>query len=666
MRLLMLIGCALLATSRAMAESHSFELPTPDGETVSVAPAANIKLTVVCFLGVECPLAKLYAGRLSEMADTFSGQGVRFVGIDSNRQDTADDLQQFVQQNAVSFPLLHDAENTVADRFGATRTPEVFVLDQQFEVRYQGRVDDQYSPGVARQAASREDLKQALRELLQGQAVSVPVTEATGCLIGKVRRPPLTKVATTEAQVGYLTYSQHVSRVLQTHCLECHRPGEIGPFSMESYDDVVGWADSMLEVIDNGRMPPWHADPTVGHFANARHMPAADRDVLHAWVAAGMPRGDESELPPLATYADGWQLGRTPDAVLPMRDRPFRVPAEGTVEYHYFVVNPGWTEDRWVTAAQIIPGNRAVVHHAIAFIRPPDGSRFRGVGWLAAYVPGQRLAALPAGHARKVPAGSRLVFQMHYTPNGAPQEDLTRIGITFGAAEDVTHEVLTLLGIDQEFEIPPQAPNHEVRGQVGWYPKHGKLLSVTPHMHYRGKAFRLTVERAGAESALLHVPKYDFNWQHSYVLADPLPLEDVDGLKFFVTFDNSRENPFNPDPSQWVNWGDQTWEEMAVTFLEVAEPLAAAGDASVRAAPASSTPAPADAVDSAQSLDRERRIQEFVDDFFQSLDANGDGLVLQTEVPLVVRAYFWQFDHDGDKRASRDELRRVAEERIRD
>lgn len=666
-----LIGWASTVASSA-AERYHFALTTADGELVSVAPDPNVAVTVVCFLGTECPLVQLYSKRLSEMADEYaagtehSAGRVRLIGVNSNRQDSADDLREFLKRQPLSFPVVRDEANMVADRYGATRTPEVFVLDRTLALRYQGRIDDQYSPGVTRAAASRKDLRTAIEELLAGHPVSVPVTTAVGCLIGKIRHTPSDtggqpETATPAANV--VTYSNQVSRVLQKHCVECHRKGEIGPFSMESYNDVLGWADAMLEVIDNGRMPPWHADPQHGTFSNARILPEDDRRILRDWVAAGMAEGDESQLPPPIEYGDGWQLPRTPDLVLPMHDRPYRVPAEGTVEYQYFVVDPGFTEDKWVTAAQIIPGSRAVVHHAIAFIRPPDGSPFRGVGWLTAYVPGQRLNAMPPGHARKVPAGSRLVFQMHYTTNGSAQEDLTRIGIVFGQPEDVTHELLTVIGLDQEFEIPPNAAKHIVTGKVGWFPKNGRLLAIAPHMHFRGRQFQMTAERDGQSTTLLHVPRYDFNWQHAYELAEPLPLTDVDALKFAATFDNSKDNPFNPDPSQWVNWGDQTWEEMAVAFVEVSEPRTNSNSADVddtvtdSAAESHTSGPPSPPI----SADRERRVQNFVDEFFRSLDVNQDGVVLRAEVPVSVRGDFRRFDHDNDNRASREEVRHVAE-----
>jgi peroxiredoxin len=629
-----------------------FQLKTLDGEVISVK-AADSGLTVVCFLGTECPLVQLYSTRLSQMADEFRDRGVQFVGINSNFHDTTDDIRQFLKRQSLSFPLVRDEDNIIADRFGATRTPEVFVLDHKLSVTYQGRIDDQYEPGVARNTAIRHDLRVAIEEMLAGNSVTVAKVDAVGCMIGKIRR----KLPEPDATplVSSITYCKDISRLMQKHCLECHRQGEIAPFSLESYDDVVGWADTSLEVIDNGRMPPWHADPNHGSFTNARSMSDEDKQILRDWVAAGAPKGNDSDLPQPIEYTQGWQMDGEPDLVVSMRNRPFKVAAEGTIEYQYFVVDPKITEDQWVTAAQIIPGNRAVVHHAIVFIRPPDESEFRGIGWLTAYVPGQRLVVMPPGYARKIPAGSRLVFQMHYTANGTPQEDTTKVGIVFGQREEMTHEVITLIGIDQEFEIPPHAADHEVSGKVRWLPKGGRLLGIAPHMHVRGKSFELFADHEGRTETLLHVPNYDFNWQHSYVLSEALDLDSIDALRFKATFDNSAANPFNPDPNEWVSWGDQTWEEMAVAFLEVAEPLETERTTEIGVASQTTDTSP----------EREAKIEKFVDDFFKELDTNGDGVVGRNEAPIAVRNSFSRFDEDRNNLATREELRRVAERRIR-
>ena len=644
---------------------HSFSLKTLEGELVSVgfSPDSNAyskpsefknpKVTVVCFLGTECPLVMLYSLRLSQMANEFRDRQVRFVGINSNRQDTEEDIRHYLEQHQLTFPLLRDPANKVADAYGATRTPEVFLLDSKLQLVYQGRIDDQYEPGINRTAATRDDLRIAIEETLANKSVSVASTNAVGCMIGKIRSSAVSADAVaTEDRVTY--FSQAV-RVLEKHCIECHRAGEIGPFALDNYDDAVGWAETCLEVINNGRMPPWGADPAVGHFANARDMPESDKQVLRNWVAQGMPMGDATAMPERPSYVDGWQLGRKPDLILQMRNRPYEVAAEGTIEYQYFVIDPGFDEDRWISGAQIIPGNHSVVHHAIVFVRPPDGSEFRGIGLLTGYVPGQRLVPMPRGYARKIPAGSKLVFQMHYTANGTPQQDNSQIGLVFADPQHVTHQVVSLIGIDQEFEIPPHVENHEVRGRVRRIPKGGRLLALAPHMHVRGKSFSMTAERDGRQEPLLNVPNYDFNWQHNYVLAQPLELDEYDNIHFTATFDNSKNNPFNPDPTQWVNWGDQTWEEMAVVFLEVAEPI-------------ERTPGSAESVvtiDTAMSPDREARIKEFVDDFFRQLDQNGDGVVLRDEAPLALKNRLLRFDEDGDNRVTREDVMRIAEQRIK-
>lgn len=665
--LLNIAGAAGIHADEADAPAGlGFQLSTLDGSPVVVGVAPDIRATVVCFLGAECPLVKLYSARLAMFSKEFNGQGVRFVAVNSNRQDTLDDIKSYLIQHPLPFPLVRDEGNVIADQYGATRTPEVFLLDSQMQIVYRGRIDDQYEPGINRPVASRHDLRNAIEQVIAGKPVEVAVTQPVGCMIGKVRR----NVATAEANTEQITYCNQVIRVLQKHCIECHRAGEIGPFALDSYEEAVGWADTSLEVINNGRMPPWHASSEHGTFANARDMSNDDKEVLRQWVADGMPKGDESQMPEPPGFANLWADGQKPDLEIAMRDHAYRIPAEGTVEYQYFVIDPGFTEEKWVKAAQVIPGNRSVVHHAIVFIRPPDDQPFRGVGWLTAYVPGQRMIPMPPGHARRVPAGSRFVFQMHYTTNGAEQEDLSKVGIIFADPKEVTDEVITLIGIDQEFEIPPHAENHEVRGKVRWMPENGKLLAVAPHMHVRGKSFELEAEKADGSETLLKVPRYDFNWQHSYVLSSPLPLADIKNLNFVASFDNSEKNPFNPDPTQWVNWGDQTWEEMAVVFLEVSDPLTPKADgagenlqarANRRGKNNSDVSDPGEVETPDQRTARiDASVKDFVNEFFDRLDKNNDGVLMRSEAPIALRTRFWQYDHNNDQAADRTELEAVA------
>jgi peroxiredoxin len=625
----------------------AFQLADATGKSIDVAPSKQ--LTVVCFLGTECPMARQYGPRLDKLAKEFTAKNVRFIGVNSNSQDSQKDVAAFCQEFGITFPILKDPGNKVADQFGARFMAEVFVLDPSLTVRYHGRIDDQYQPGVSRPQPTRPDLRIALEELLAGKEVSVAKTELSGCSIGRVRLP---------AANPEITFCKQVSRILNRHCVECHRPGEIGPFSLTDYNEITGWGDTILETIDTGRMPPWNANPDVGHFRNTRTMPDADKQTLRDWVKSGMPYGESADLPPAQEYASGWQLGRPPEQVLKMRDRPFRVPASGTVEYQYFVVDPHFEEDRWVSAAQVIPGSRPTVHHVIVFVRPPDGSDVRGVGYLTGYVPGQRSFSLPPGYARRVPAGSKFVFQMHYTPNGTPQDDLTQLGIAFTPESEVTHEVFTLLGIDQEFEIPPNAPDHAVQGHVGWFPKQAELLAIVPHMHVRGKAFQAALRKGNSCVPLLDVPRYDFNWQHVYELSAPIKLADVDKLEFTVHFDNSKQNPANPDPSQSVTWGDQTWEEMAVAFFEVSEPRNAISE------PEPQRNKQKLIVRTGPEIELKESASAFVADFFKRFDKNGDGIVESNETPLGFRRFgFRQYDTNADGKLSREEVESAAENR---
>ncbi len=636
----MLTLLALCSLTIDQTESHyTLEATSVQGESITVSTNHGTRATVVCFLGTECPMARLYGPRLTRLAAELKSKGVQFVGVMSNRQDSIDDIKSYAVVLKMGFPLVHDNRNLIADQYDARRTPEVFVLDEKLKLVYRGAIDDQYAPGIARAKPTRRHLKIAIEELLAARPISIASTDATGCLIGRVSKP--------KPNPRGITYAKQVSRVLAKHCVECHRSGEIGPFALEDYDEIVGWGEMMVEVIDNGRMPPWHADPRFGHYANARVMPVEDKQIIRDWVRAGSPRGEDADLPDPTTYTDGWQLPRQPDRVVKM-PRPFGVPADGVVEYQYFVVDPGFTQDKWVTGAQIIPGNRAVVHHAIAFVRPPDGERFRGLGWLAAYVPGQRVIPMPSGHGRRVPAGSKLVFQMHYTPNGTEANDQTQIGLLFGKESDISDEVYTLVGINQDFVIPPNAANHKVDAEVPWLPENGQLLAITPHMHFRGKSFQLY---AGTQSKpLLHVPAYDFNWQHTYELAKPMPLNETRKLRFEVTFDNSTQNPFNPNPAEWVTWGDQTWEEMVVAFFEVSEPR--------KATRPGSQPGPTRAA----QKERQRRIDRYIARVLKNLDTNGDGIIHRAETPIVMRHFnFRLVDENDDQKVTRKELRRVAE-----
>jgi peroxiredoxin len=520
------------------------------------------KLVVVAFLGVDCPLVKLYTRRLNEIANEYGPRGVAIIGINSNQHDQLRDIAKFARAHEVAFPLLKDSDNRVADQFGALRTPEVYLLDAERRVRYHGRIDDQYSVGQQRARPGRRNLIIALEELLAGKAVSQPETTAQGCFIDRLDRT---------AGSGRITYTRDIAPILHKHCAGCHRPGEIAPFSLTNYQETIGWAATIQEVVEQGRMPPWSANPKHGRFLNDPRLNDEQKKKISTWVENGCPEGDPAEMPALPVQSEGWHIPK-PDVVLSM-PKPFTVPAEGVIDYQEIVVDPGFTEDRWVTAVEIRPGNRAVVHHCTVFLMPPGVDQARAEGklgshCLAATAPGTPPLVLPDGMAKCIPAGSKLLFVVHYTPIGTVQTDQTSIGLVCTDAKKVRQEVATHLLYDEELRIPPRASAHRV--EKTWEaPANVLLLAMFPHMHLRGKSFRYEAELPdGSTEVLLDVPQYDFNWQHRYVLAEPRRLPRGTIVRCVAIYDNSADNPANPDPDQEVHAGRQTTDEMFNGYFE--------------------------------------------------------------------------------------------------
>jgi peroxiredoxin/mono/diheme cytochrome c family protein len=537
------------------------------GKQIQLADFQDKKIVVVVFLGVECPLAKLYAPRLEELAGKYRESGVQIIGVDSNQQDAVTEIGFFVQQHGIQFPILKDVGNSLADRFSAERTPEVFVLDQDRVIRYVGRIDDQYgfktNGGYAQNKAKSHELVSAIDELLANKQVTVAEARADGCKIGRVRDPdPNAKV----------TYTKEIAAILQERCVACHRPGEIGPFALENYDEVRGWAEMIDEVVQDQRMPPWHADPHTGDWSNDARLSDQEKKTIHEWVQAGAPMGDPKDLPAAKKYVEGWQIGE-PHQIVYMSDQEFDVAADGTIDYQYFTVDPGFKEDKWIKGVECRPGNRAVVHHIIVFVQPPgvQPQMFEGgpanLSLLQGEAPGMPPTMLPDGLAFFVPAGSKFVFQMHYTANGRAAKDRSCVGLIYSDSKDVKQEARTMNAGNPFFEIPPHASNHAVDAEFNFWAD-AKLISLMPHMHVRGKAFRYTlVYPDGKSEILLDVPRYDFNWQNMYWFREPKTVPAGSVMKCVAHFDNSENNRANPDPSASVRWGEQTWEEMMLGWF---------------------------------------------------------------------------------------------------
>jgi peroxiredoxin/mono/diheme cytochrome c family protein len=554
----------------------SFSLKDVSGREISLADFKDKKAVVVVFTGTECPVNNYYMPRLKELHDAYAAQGVQFLAVNSNTQDSVDKIADHARKHGLPFPVLKDADQTVADLLKAERTPEVFLLDARGAVHYRGRIDDQYGVGYQRPKPNRSDLVEALGELLAGKPVGVVRTPAAGCLIGRARK--------TEP-AGSITYTNQVARIFQKHCQECHRPGQIGPFSLLTYGQAKGWAEMIRETVGDDRMPPWHADPRHGKFANDRRLSPADKKTLLAWIDQGCPRGDDKDLPPPKDWYEGWWIGK-PDAVFTMPEE-FTVPANGGktgVPYKYFTVPTNFTEDKWIQAAEARPGNRAVVHHIIVTVSAPSQERAAGgegagggaegrgrFSYLVGVAPGEEPLVFRPGMAKKIPKGARLTFQMHYTPNGTEQKDRSAVGLIF-CKEPPRHYVHTASILQRVFTIPPGAGSHRVVSSAA-YNKEAVIIGFMPHMHLRGKDFEYRVEYPdGRSEVVLSVPRYDFAWQMRYILAEPLRIPAGSKVVCTAHFDNSENNPNNPDPTATVRWGPQTWEEMMIGWMNYYHP----------------------------------------------------------------------------------------------
>ena len=421
---------------------------------------------------------------------------------------------------------------------------------------------------------------------------------------------------------GAITYTKDVAPILLKNCAECHRPGEAAPMSLLSYKETRPWAVSIREKVLNKEMPPWHADPTFGHFKNDRRLTNAEISTIKTWVDTGAKEGDPSLMPPAPQFVSGWRIGK-PDLVLNMPTE-FTVEASGPDEYHVFEIDPGFTEDRYITMAEARPGNRRVVHHILAFIKPatepgkasqpltreetarfeqdfilrqegflmrmkPDvpvydngcetasggnGSRRDGSGMsgapmpLVAFAPGMDEGAWPAGSAKRIPAGSRILLQVHYSNrSGKVEIDRSMLGFIFAKTPPAKEVHSRIIG-NVYFKIPAGAENHRV-GACWTAPEDVTLLQMTPHMHVRGKAMQISaVYPDGRSEVLLNVPRYDFAWQTHYRFTKPIRLPRGGKLLMTGAFDNSAKNKHNPDPTKEVRFGEPTYDEMFAALIE--------------------------------------------------------------------------------------------------
>jgi len=514
----------------------NFRLTDHTGKTHEFYYLSDMKAVVLFAQGNSCALANSSLPNLAVLREQFNGSGVEVLGINSNLADTRDAVAKTMAKSML--PVLIDDTQLIGESLGLTKNGEVLVVNPKtWEVAYRGG------------AGNAADAVQAL---VDGQPVKMEKAPVAGCDIAMPERDK-------RAAHAKISYAKDVAPILMDKCVACHREGGIGPWAMTSYELVRGFAPMIREVIRTQRMPPWHADPHYLPFSNDRGLTFEQAKTVVHWIEAGSPRGAGAD-PLLSQRKDWpeWTLGE-PDLVVTVPS--FKVPATGVIPYQHFTVENPLDHDVWIRAIDYVPGDRTVLHHTIASAM--SGGRGGGFGGVSLhnYVPGAGPLIMPEGNGILLKKGSKFQFQMHYTTTGKESTDSTRFGLYF-MKDQPEFNYRAMIMANPMLRIPPGAKEHVVTTQ-NTFRTDVIVYSVHPHSHFRGKAAKFVAYLPdGTEKMLLNVPNYDFNWQTTYDLKEPLALPAGTRIVYTTVFDNSTQNKANPDPSIEVRWGEQTWEEM--------------------------------------------------------------------------------------------------------
>jgi Ca2+-binding EF-hand superfamily protein/mono/diheme cytochrome c family protein len=660
----------------------NFEFADLGGQSRKLHGGSKNELTVIAFTSTSCPISKKYLPTLVDIHKAFAPRSVRFVLVNCVAADKPEEMRSAAAQFGSDIEYVFDQESQFAAHLGATSTTDVFILDRSHTVVYHGAIDDQYGFGYSTDAPRETYLRDALESALNQRSILISATAAPGCVLDNKPRTAIS---------AEVTYHHQIARLLQRHCVECHREGGVGPFRLDTYEDAVAHAPMIRGVVDRGIMPPWFAAPSLNPqskgkkdqgvetlaagyglnegspWINDRSLSPSEKQQLLAWLDNKTPAGDPMQSPVPKTFADGWLIGQ-PDAVFEFA-KPVQVKASGTMPYQNVLVETHLAQDHWVQAIEVRPGNPSVVHHVLVFIQgtddeegPRDDAADERGGYWGIYVPGNSTLVYPDGYAKRIPKGARLRFQMHYTPNGTATEDSTRIGLVYAKGEP-KHEVRVVGVANPRFQIPPGADNHPVVGSIRNIPLDVQILAFLPHMHLRGKAARYELISDGKSQTLLDVPRYDFNWQLLYRYAEPVSVKAGSTLQFTAWYDNSSNNLANPDPNKEVRWGPQTFDEMHLGYVEYIVPGAKPGDPN----PLSPRNRIRGAIRNALGRDGGdgRNVGNAL---FQQLDTDGDGSVTRDEVkakytnnPAASTTMFDRLDTDSNGTLSRAEFRKLAE-----
>ncbi len=555
------------ATPAVILPTHvdNFRLTDADLHSHELYRMADAKAVVIITQMDGCPVSRNTASSLKALQARYAGQGVEFMMLNSNPTDTHEEVVKEAKDYGFDMPVLMDHNQLVGEQLGVTRTAEAIILDPKtWTVIYRGPVDDRVTYERQKAKADHMWAADALDAQLAGKAPAVTKVDAVGCLIDFPHRG--------DAKLAKVSYVHDVAPIIEQKCIMCHQPGGIGPIAFTSYEKVKGYAPMIREVIRTQRMPPWRADPMVGHFQDDKSLSSDQIKTLVHWVEAGKPRGEGAD--PLLQAKLGvpdWPLGK-PDLIL---DIPaYNIPSTGIVDYQRpFVKNP-LNKPEWIRASTVKVENRQAVHHVLTGYMdeaPAPGQPAFEQNWgvsVGGYAVGSESQINPINVGALMPVGGAIGFQNHYTPYGKAVTEKSQIGLYFYKDGEKPKMVVHNIAIaNPTISIPPGEEAHPEHAYLT-IPHDMVLYSAFPHAHYRGASARVVLRTPdGKERDLVALPKYDFNWQREFVFDKPVLVPAGSTILTYYTYDNSPRNPANPDPHRMVPWGDQSFDEMLYTAL---------------------------------------------------------------------------------------------------
>ncbi len=547
------------------------------GHPHRVGNGEGYNAVVLVFMSTECPISREYVPELNRLAGTLTDKPVKFLGVISDRGTTRAAAGEFQEEFKIGFPVLFDASGELARTFAPTHVPEAFVLDREATVVYRGRIDDQYGDlGKKRPAATTHELADAVTAVLDGKPIAAAKTTPIGC---PVENAPL--------DASKVTYNRQIAPILYANCAECHRPGEVAPFSLLTYDDAAKRSQFLAEVTRKHVMPPWKAQIGHGRFLGERRLTDAELDVIESWANAGAPEGDAADLPPQPQFASGWRLGK-PDLEIKV-PQPFTIPPSGEDIFQHFVLPLNLPENKMVVGFEFRPGNPAVVHHAILFLDSsgmarrkdeetpePGYTTFGSIGVavsgiIGVWTPGMTPRYYPQNAGLPVSKGTDLVLQLHIHPTGKEETDQSSLALYFAdkPVERTMSRAPFLVG-SLLIDIKPGSKDHTITSSVT-LPADVTLISLLPHMHLIGKEMKLTATLPdGSVQPIIWIDDWNFYWQDNYVFHEPVRLPKGTKLDLVSRYDNSSENPLNPSkPPKRVFFGNGSTDEMCFGIFQL-------------------------------------------------------------------------------------------------